>query len=135
MGKNTQRLGDVLAGRMQKTARANSPTALELGTITSDGSLKIDGLAGNISPSEYMIDLRLTHADYLTLKTEHFHSDGSHGGHSDGTGTHTHDGGIHNHRLSSVFRRPRAGDRVLVAWVGYEPIIVAIVVAGTTITN
>ena len=135
MGKNTQRLGGVLASRMSATARAVSGVPIELGTINGDLSLKVDSLTGNISPSEYLVDLRLTHSTYETSETEHEHSGGAHSGHELGTGTHTHDGGKHRHRLPSVYRRLQPGDRVLVAWAGVVPVVVAIVVAGTTITE
>lgn len=135
MGSSIKQLGDIIAGRIQKSAQANKGTYLELGIINADLSLKIDGMGGNISPGDYMVDIRLTHTDYNTSETEHEHSGGAHSGHELGTGTHTHDGGKHLHRVPSVFRKLQAGDRVLVAWVGNDPIIVAIVVAGTTITT
>ncbi len=102
MGNNTRRLGSILIDRMQKTAKRNTPTSLELGTINSDMSLSVDGLSNTISPRDYMVDIRLTNSD---------------------------------NSLPSAFRKIRPGDRVLVAWVGYEPIIVSIVVAGTTQTS
>ena len=88
MGKNMQRLGNVLADRMNRTAQANSTLPLELGTINGDGSLKTDSLTGNISPKDYMVDKSFKTTPLL------------------------------------------AGDRVLVAWAGGEPIIVAVVKAG-----
>lgn len=112
MGSNMKRLGDVLAGRMQRTAKSNTQTTLELGTINNDLSLSVDGLSGRIARSDYMVDVRLTHDDYRT---------------SENVG--------HTHRLPSPFRKLQAGDRVLVAWVGYEPIIVSIVVSGATTTS
>lgn len=112
MGSNMKRLGDVLSGRMQKTAKSNTQPTLELGTINGDMSLSVDGLSGRIARNDYMVDVRLTQKDYDTEKTDD-----------------------HAHRLPSAFRRLRAGDRVLVAWVGYEPIIVAIVTSGATITT
>jgi len=114
MGNNMKRLGNVLAGRMQSTAKKNIPTTLELGKINDDMSLSVDGLNNRIMPNDYMVDIRLTHKDYKTdeslLNT-------------------------HSHRMPSVFRKLKGGDRVLVAWIGYEPIIVAIVVSGTTETE
>lgn len=128
---NIQRLGDTLSRRMVRSANAAIPTTVELGTINSDLSLTTDGLGGKIPPSDYMIDLRLTHDTYLTSEETHQHEGGKHHQFS-GDGYHTHNDGIHSHRLPSVFRRPKAGDRVLVIWVGHEPIIVAIVVSGTS---
>lgn len=171
MGKNTQRLGNILAARMTKTARANAHIFLELGVINEDLSLTTDSLIGKISPDNYMISLHYTHKNYFTYnelnssaKAPHVHTGGAHehaatvepdddsegAGEEGGTteeltlnsseaseeGTHTHDSdGLHDHRVPSVFRRVKVGDRVLVAWVGDEPIIVDVVVAGTTITK
>lgn len=135
MSTNMQRLGSVLSGNMQRTGRAMIPTTVELGTINGDLSLSVDSLSGKIDPSDYMVDLRLTHDTYKTYETTHQHTGGSHGGHEGGNGQHSHDDGKHDHRVPSVFRRLEAGDRVLVMWVGHEPIIVAVVVSGTTITS
>ena len=135
MGNNINKLGDVLAGHMRRTARANTQTTLELGTINGDMSLTTDGLDGRISKGEYMVDIRLTQDAYETSEAEHTHSGGTHEGHESGSGSHTHDGGKHKHELPSSFRRLKAGDRVLVAWIGNDPIIVAIVVSGNTTTK
>ena len=112
MGNNMNRLGEVFTRQMLRAVKSNTQATLELGTINRDLSLSVDGLTGRIDRGDYMIDIRLTHDDYDTDDTL-----------------------VHNHRLPSPFRKPRAGDRVLVAWVGFEPIIVAIVVAGDTTTS
>lgn len=135
MGKNMNRLGDVLANRMNRVARATTPVTLELGTINSDLSLSIDGLNGHISKSDYMVDIRLTQDAYETSETTHTHSGGTHGGHESGSGSHTHNDGEHKHKMPSAFRRLKENDRVLVAWIGNDPVIVAIVVAGNTTTR
>lgn len=132
MGKNVNRLGNILAGQMQRSAKANIPTTLELGTINSDKSLTTDSLPARISPGDYMIDIRLTAGSYETEEASVSLSGGTHGGHESGSGSHTHDGGKHKHGLPSVFRSVKPGDRVLVAWIGNEPIVVAIVVSGDT---
>ena len=141
MSSNIQRLGNTLSGRIEKTARAVVPVTVELGIINEDMSLTVDSLAGRISPRDYMVDLHLTHDTYNTYEATHTHDGGGHmhsgcgygGGH--GGGEHSHDGGAHDHRIPSVFRRLKAGDRVLVIWVGHEPIVVSIVVSGTTVTK
>lgn len=129
---NIQRLGDTLSDRMVKSSNAAVPVTVELGIINSDMSLSTDSLSGKIDPRDYMIDLRLTHKNYYTYdemnssaKAPHHHSGGDH----------VHDDGLHDHRVPSVFRRLEPGDRVLVLWVGHEPIIVSIIVSGTTITS
>lgn len=142
MGNSIKKLGDVISRRIQDTNRANHVTYLELGTINADLSLKIDGLNGNIRPKDYMVSLHLTHENYFTYNelnsstnAPHVHSGGQHSQES-GNGYHTHStDGLHDHRVPSVFRRLKAGDRVLVAWIRYNPIIVDIVVSGTTITK
>lgn len=136
MGNGIKKLGNVLSGRMKESYRANSTTCLELGTINSDLSLKIDGLNGNIRSDNYMVSLHLTHENYFTYNELNSSTKKPHVHTLDGTLAHVHDAdGLHDHRVPSVFRRLKAGDRVLVAWVGNEPIIVDIVVAGTTITK
>lgn len=146
MSSNIQRLGETLAGRMKKSAAAAVPTTLELGTINGNMSLTVDSIGTPIPQADYMVDLRLTHetyysynelydADMKATRKPHHHAGGTHGGHDSGNGSHTHDDGLHDHRVPSVFRRLEPGDRVLVAWIGYQPVIVAIVVAGTTITS
>lgn len=112
MGNNVKRLGEVLSGRMIRTAKGNEKTPLELGTINGDMSLSVDGMDGRIPPRDYLVDVRLTQSSYDTSETDD-----------------------HSHRLPSAFRKLRAGDRVLVAWIGYLPVIVSIVVAGTTTTS
>lgn len=140
MTSNIQRLGDTLASRMKKTANAAVPTTLELGTIGAGLTLTTDSIKTPIPPSQYMIDQRLTHENYYTYNelnssanAPHHHEGGEHG-QCKGSGHHTHDDGLHDHRIPSVFRCLREGDRVLVAWCGCEPCIIAIMVAGTTIT-
>ena len=142
MKSNIQRLGDTLNSRMKKTAGAAVPTTIELGTINGDLSLTTDGLKTPIPKGDYMVSLSLTHKTYFTYnelnssaKSPHVHSGGEHGGHDSGTGAHTHNDGLHDHRVPSVFRNLKAGDRVLVAWVGNEPIVVDIVVSSNTITE
>lgn len=145
MSSNIQRLGETLSGRMKKSAAAAIPTTLELGTINDNLSLTVDSIGTPIPQADYMVDLRLTHETYYSYnelydadrkptRKPHHHEGGTHAQYT-GSGYHTHDDGLHDHRSPSVFRRLEPGDRVLVAWIGYQPVIVAIVVAGTTITK
>ena len=128
MSKNMQRLGATLANRMKKTADGAVPVTLELGTVHANLSISTDGLQAVIPKGDYMVNLALTGS--LTTSTgSHTHSDGSHDGHSEGDGTHTHSGGDHSHELPSAFRGLKGGDRVLVAWCGNEPVVIAIVVS------
>ena len=133
MSSNMQRLGDTLASRMKKTSAASIPTTIELGTIGSNLSLTTDSIPTPIPKGDYMINLTLTSNTYNTSSETHSHSGGSHShsgsDHSHSGGSHSHDGGAHSHELPSVFRALKQGDRVLVAWCGSEPVVVAIVVS------
>ena len=126
MSSNMQRLGSTLANRMKQTSSAMSRTALELGTINSNLSLTTDSLAVTIPKGDYMVNIMLAGGSYNTSSTTHTHSGGAHTQES-GSGAHTHDGGDHSHRLPDSFRSLQAGDRVLVAWCGNEPVVIAIV--------
>ena len=141
MSSNLQRLGETLAGNMKRTANAAVPTTLELGIINGNLSLTVDSIANPIPQGDYMVPLHLTHENYYSYnemnssrKAPHHHAGGEHA-QVGGSGYHTHDDGLHDHRVPSVFRRLKPGDRVLVAWIGFEPVIIDIVVAGTTITK
>ena len=103
MNSNIQRLGNTLANRMKKTADAAVPTTLELGRIRDNLSLTTDSLRSLIPKGEYMVNLMLTCTE-------------GNGG----------DGG---YELPSNFRGLKEGDRVLVAWCGNEPVIIAVVVS------
>lgn len=140
MKTNMERLGNVFSGRMKKTVNAGVPTFLELGTIASNLYLITDSLKSDpIPPSEYMVSIKLTHDTYFTYNelnssaaAPHHHEGGTHA-QKGGSGYHTHDDGLHDHRLPSVFRKLQPGDRVLVAWAGNEPVVIDIVVAGDAI--
>ena len=111
MSSNMQRLGDTLASRMKKTSAAAIPTTIELGTIGSNLSLNVDSIRDPIKKGDYMMNLMLTGGSYST-----------------GSATDA-DGNSHSHALPTVFRSLQAGDRVLVAWCGNEPVVVAVVVS------
>lgn len=127
MSKNLQRLGTELASRMKKTAGAAVPVTVELGIINKNMSLTVDSLKTPIPKGGYMVDIRFTSNNYNTSEESHTHDGGSHGGHETGGGDHRHSGGEHSHRLPPVFRALTAGDRVLVVWCGFEPIVVSII--------
>jgi hypothetical protein len=110
MGNNTQKLGAALASRMKKTAGAAVPVTVELGTINKNLSLSVDSLKTPIPKGGYMIDIAYSGDSYNT-------SDVS-----------LPECGTHSHKLPSVFRPLKAGDRVLVVWSGFEPVVVSIIV-------
>ena len=119
MSTNMQRLGDTLARRMKKTSAAAIPTTIELGTIGSNLSLTVDSIPVAIPKGDYMINLMLTSGSYRTSSETHSHSGEDH----------THSDGAHSHALPAAFRSLKGGDRVLVAWCGNEPVILAVVVS------
>ena len=142
MSSNIQRLGDTLTGKMKQSAQAAVPVTIELGVINGDMSLTTDSIKVPIPQGDYMVPLSLTHDTYYTYNelnssanAPHVHNGGEHEGHEAGTGSHTHNDGLHDHRVPSVFRGLEAGDRVLVAWVGHQPVVVDIVVSSDTITS
>lgn len=110
---NMQRLSQTLDGRMKKTSSAAVPTTIELGTINSNLSLTTDSLRVPIPKGDYMVNIMLAGGTYQTSSATL-----SYGGESR----------THSHSLPSTFRGLKDGDRVLVAWCGNEPVVIAIVV-------
>lgn len=106
-----QRLGATLDGRMKATAGAAVKVAVELGTILSNMALKTDSLQSTIPKGAYMVNLALT------------------GGNRTSSATNSQSDGEHSHELPDALRGLRAGDRVLVAWCGNEPVVVSVVVS------
>lgn len=111
MSSNMQRLGATLSDRMKKTSAAAVPTTLELGTIGSNLSLTTDSLPVPIPKGDYLMNLMLASDSYRT-----------------GTEANA-DGGEHSHALPGCFRSLKSGDRVLVAWCGNEPVVLAVLVS------
>ena len=103
MGNNMQRLGDTFSDRMKRTAGAVVKVTAELGTISNNMSLITDSLSNPIPRGQYMVNLLLGSSYNTSYSSSHSH-------------------GLTLRNLSS-------GDRVLVVWCGYEPVVVAIVVS------
>ena len=55
MGRNVERLGNVIMSRMAKTVRDSASVAVEMGAINSDMSLTPDSLQVNIPQGDYLI--------------------------------------------------------------------------------
>lgn len=125
MSKNMQRLGATLSNRMRRTADGAVPTTIELGIVNSNLSITTDSLQAAIPRGDYMVNLMLT-GSRRTSTESHTHSGGEHAQEA-GSGSHSHSGGDHSHELPAGFRGLQAGDRVLVAWCGVEPVVIAIV--------
>ena len=107
MSKNTQRLSNTLSKRMKKTANGAVPTTIELGIVNGNLSITTDSLHAEIPRGDYMVNLMLTGA----RRTD----EASCGD------------GIHSHALPEGFREIQPGDRIIVAWCGTEPVVIAIV--------
>lgn len=127
MSKNMQRFSAALSNRMKNTANAAIPTGVELGIVNANLSITTDSLQAAIPKGDYMVNLMLT-GSRSTSTESHTHSGGSHAQYS-GSGSHTHSDGEHSHEMPGAFRGLQAGDRILVAWCGNEPVVIAIVVS------
>lgn len=109
-------LGNTLNSRMSAVMSSAVGVYLELGNITGSLGLQVARFPEVIPKGEYMVDITLYSPTYRTTIETHTHSDSGH----------SHSGGAHDHRLPECFRKIKPGDRVLVAWVGTEPVVVAI---------
>ena len=105
-----EELASVLDGQVKKTVSASKTLTFELGTIVGNMALSVSSLSNNIPKGEYMVSFRLTTGS-LTFKTK------------------VEENHAHSITLPSQFRGLQVGDRVLVAWVGTEPIVIDIVVS------
>ncbi len=105
----TSRLAAILCSRMRQ--ENDSPLLLDFGEIQKDGSLKTNTFGMPIPNGGYSI---CRHLIGLAFQV----SGGNHGGHTGGDGTHQH---------TAVLPAVKPGDRVLVAWVQNEAVIVDVV--------
>lgn len=120
--QGTNKLANVLKNRMQK--ESESPLVLDFGGIQPDGSLVTNTFPVPIPKGDYSILRQLTlgaPGDTLTITTGKG-DDGEHDGHTDGNGAHSHE-----ILIPEKMRSAGPGDRVLVAWVHNEAVIIDIV--------
>lgn len=144
-------LARVLHGRMQNVQDGNSSLVLDFGVIQNDYSLLTNTFPVPIPKSDYLICRQLSlgaTGSVLASSTSngahehngggtHSHSGGEHEGHEEGDGTHEHDGGSHNHGgggehshntlIPEKMRSIKPGDRVLVAWVQHDAVVIDII--------
>ncbi len=133
---NLTALGEILNQQMQRVIRAGEGRTLDLGTIGDDLSLIVDSLKDAIPKGNYLIALRLTALSGGSLKAKagsHVHEGGGHSQYT-GSGLHSHTDGEHSHMLPETMRGICPGDRVVVAWVGGQPIVVDIVTGSKELT-
>ena len=109
MSKNMQRFASVMANRMRQTSNAAVPTTIELGIVNANMSITPDSLRAAIPKGDYMVSLLLT--------SGRFTADASY------------DGYTHKHELPEAIRGLRPGDRILIAWCGDDPVVIAVVVS------
>lgn len=126
---NTKRLASLLANRMKETSNAAVRTTLELGRYNKDHSITPDSLRVKIPKGEYMINFMFRGDVYTAAEVVSL----SGGGHAQegGSGEHVHtNDGEHTHRLPTQLLPLKEGDRILIAWCGTEPVVIAKVVKG-----
>lgn len=150
-------LARVLHGRIQGNREAYSDFILDFGLIKSDYSLLTNTYPIPIPKSDYLVLRQLTlgnTGDIITQTTKngehshdeqgiHSHEGGTHGGHDSGNGEHAHSGGDHGHGSAGThghnvlipekMRWLKPGDRVLVAWVQHDAIVLDIILPATEI--
>lgn len=105
----SSRLGEVLAGRMRKENA--SPQPLDFGTITPGGNLQTDTFGQVIPKGSYTVlgHLKKEEEQILTEPGE-------------GSG-----GVLHEHMVTLPGNMLTDGDRVLVAWVQNEAVVVDVI--------
>lgn len=129
----TNKLAEVLSKRMNK--QAETPLVLDFGEIQANGSLITNTFPVPIPKGDYSVCRQLTlgktGATLTSTLTDgsHKHDNGEHEGHETGDGKHEHTGGSHKHTvvIPEKMRSVGPGDRVLVAWVQNEAVVVDII--------
>lgn len=116
------KLANVLGGMMRE--QADKPLVLDFGVINSDYSLTTNTFPCPIPKSDYSVCRCITYNPAVPLTQTY--TDGAHGHPDAGYG------GSHYHqvRLPEKMYWIRPGDKVLVAWVQNEAVVVDIVLSG-----
>lgn len=135
---NIEKLGSLMQAQMKKTAQGNRTICLELGTINKDLALIVSSLSNPIPRGDYMLCRQLTLGPTHEILTQTKAGQGTHphgpsGGHSqyEGSGVHSHPSSegahVHDVLIPETMRWIKPGDRVLVAWVGTEAVVIDLV--------
>ena len=124
MSSPIEELGKMIDFQMKNIAGASKGITVELGIINANMSLSVASLGNTIPKGDYMISLHLK-AQSLKLETNSVSLSTS----TDDEHSHTVNEHKHTITLPSAMRGIQAGDRVIVAWVGTEPVVVDIVVS------
>lgn len=142
------KLARVLQRRIAEERNAHSSLVLDFGVIGSDYSLRTNTYPIAIPKSDYLVLRQLTLGNTGSVLTQtqtagkpgdgtHSHgSSGIHGGHEDGDGSHTHNNEaphVHDVLIPEKMRWLKPGDRVLVAWVQHDAVVLDIIKPATDI--
>lgn len=135
------KLGKVLQQRMRETNA--SPLILDFGVIQQDYSLLTNTYPIPIPKTDYLVCRDVTHNPNIPLTQTKIgqgqHPHGPSGGHSqyEGSGEHSHPNteGSHVHDvvLPGTMHWLKPGDRVLVAWVQNDAVVIDVVLPATKI--
>lgn len=144
--RGVSNLAVVLSDRMKQENK--SPLVLDFGVIQTDYSLKTNTFAKPIPKGDYSVcrqltlgakDAHLTNTISVGNNGDGTHSHGSSGshthsgcgiggGHTGGSHTHNNEGPhVHDVLIPESMRSIEPGDRVLVAWVQNEAVVIDIV--------
>ena len=110
-----ERLSFTIQNKSKAIAKQNSKIQLEIGTITGGYGLKVARFDSVIPRSEYLINKRLAF-DYEDEKEWN-----------------TQPEQVKLKNICKGIHEVEIGDMVLVAWVGNDPIIIAVLVNGSEI--
>lgn len=119
------KLAQVMQQRMTRNQEANGALVLDFGTIQGDMSLKTNTFSIPIPRADYHVCRQLTLGPTGSLLTM-TKTQGQHGGHVGGDGSHDHE-----IKVPEKMRSIKPGDRVLVAWVQSEAVVIDIILRGT----
>lgn len=148
MDEGINHLARVLHRRIQESEGANSDLVLDFGVIQNDYSLLTNTYPIPIPKSDYLVLRQLTLGNtgaYLTSTVgagksgdgTHSHGEsGGHGGHTSGDGKHEHKNEaphVHTVLIPEKMRWLKPGDRVLVAWVQHDAVVLDIIRPATDI--
>lgn len=156
------KLARVIKSRMTRERDAYSSLILDFGVIQEDYSLKTNTFPKPIPKTDYMVCRHLTVGEvgsHLTFTVsggnqndgthshgssgDHVHDGGEHGGHLGGSGSHSHVGGAHFHSdeaphihdvlIPEKMRKLLPGDRVLVAWVQNDAVVIDLILPASVL--
>lgn len=135
------KLCSVLQERMLETA--TRPPLLEFGQIQPDYGLLTNTFPLTIPKKDYLVCRDLTRNPFqklgLTKEGQGRHGHGPSGQHSQETGSgehmHPETEGAHSHEIAmpESMRWLKPGDRVLVAWIGNDAVVIDIILPATVI--